>query len=81
MVDRWLSLPVYIAVHYLRPGSTAKITARKAERRRGQPIGLAGQYASLDEMLTGTENLVLIARASRRCHLVRGRRCRRPGRW
>ena len=27
-----------------------------------QLIGLAGQYASVDEMLTGTENLVLLAR-------------------
>jgi oleandomycin transport system ATP-binding protein len=27
-----------------------------------QLIGLAGQYASVDEMLTGTENLILIAR-------------------
>jgi len=27
-----------------------------------QLIGLAGQYASIDEMLTGTENLVLLAR-------------------
>jgi oleandomycin transport system ATP-binding protein len=29
-----------------------------------QLIGLAGQYASVDEMLTGTENLVLLARLS-----------------
>jgi oleandomycin transport system ATP-binding protein len=35
--------------------------ARQAHQVR-QLIGLAGQYASLDETLTGTENLVLIGR-------------------
>jgi oleandomycin transport system ATP-binding protein len=57
---------VRILATLLRPDEgTAKVAGydvvREAHRVR-QLIGLTGQYASVDEMLTGTENLVMIGR-------------------
>ena len=67
------------------PGSTS------SRRRRGPPaVGLTGQYASVDEDLTGTQNLVLIGQlldlthargagpGRRAARLVRPHRRRRP---
>jgi oleandomycin transport system ATP-binding protein len=57
---------VRILATLLRPdGGTARVggydVVHEAHRVR-QLIGLTGQYASVDEMLTGTENLVMIGR-------------------
>jgi oleandomycin transport system ATP-binding protein len=57
---------VRILATLIRPdGGTARVggydVVRDAHRVR-QLIGLTGQYASVDEMLTGTENLVMIGR-------------------
>ena len=74
-----------------RPGSPAS-TSSAMPRRVRQTIGLTGQYASVDEDLTGMQNLVLIgqlldlptrdarARAARTARMVRpGRRRRAHG--
>ena len=59
--------------------STDSTSSHEPARVR-QAIGLTGQYASVDDTLTGTENLVMIGRLldlSRRDARARARSCSR----